>query len=68
MNGRPTIIQDAINQAGGLVVLARHLGLAPSTVSEWSRVPAERVLEIERVTGVSRHLLRPDIYPVEAAE
>ena len=32
-------------------------------------VPPRRVLDVERVTGVPRHLLRPDIYPLtEAAE
>lgn len=29
------------------------------------RVPAEYVLKIEAATGVSRHDLRPDIYPRE---
>ncbi|MEG3089748.1 YdaS family helix-turn-helix protein [Sphingomonas sp. PB4P5] len=29
------------------------------------RLPAELVLIVERETGVSRHLLRPDIYPSE---
>lgn len=48
------------------------------TVAMWSRwetgsrkVPAERVLGIERMTGVSRHNLRPDVFgpaPQEAAE
>lgn len=31
------------------------------------KVPAEIVLSIERETGVSRHELRPDIYPQEQA-
>lgn len=26
------------------------------------RLPAERVLDIERITGISRHELRPDIF------
>lgn len=46
------------------------------TVAMWSRwengrrqVPAERVLEIERITGVSRHDLRPDVFgPAPATE
>lgn len=29
------------------------------------RVPAEFVLKVEALTGVSRHELRPDIYPIE---
>lgn len=37
--------------------------LTPQAISQWKQVPAERVLEVERVSGVSRHRLRPDLYP-----
>lgn len=50
--------------------LARALDITPGAVNKWlrhDRLPAERVLNVERLTGVSRHDLRPDIYPVEAA-
>ena len=47
--------------------LAVELGITHSAVSQWRRVPAERVLAVERLTGVSRHDLRPDLYPQEAA-
>jgi DNA-binding transcriptional regulator YdaS (Cro superfamily) len=45
--------------------LARHLSVNKATVSRWgkNRIPAERVLDVERVTGISRSELRPDIYP-----
>jgi len=46
------------------VKLAELAGVKKSTVSRWNiKVPAERVLLIERLTGVSRHVLRPDLYP-----
>ena len=54
--------------AGGPSGLARILGIAPQAISQWKRVPAERVLKIEQHTGVSRHDLRPDLYPREPAE
>jgi DNA-binding transcriptional regulator YdaS (Cro superfamily) len=38
-----------------------------SPVSQWKRVLAERVLAVEAATGVSRHTLRPDIYPAPAS-
>jgi Putative antitoxin of bacterial toxin-antitoxin system, YdaS/YdaT len=44
--------------------LAVILGVTPGAISQWKRVPAERVLDVERATGVSRHTLRPDIYPL----
>lgn len=42
--------------------LAEALGVFPSALSQWTQVPAERVLDVERLTGLSRHDLRPDIF------
>lgn len=52
--------------AQALSELGKHI--TGQGVGQWKRVPAERVLHVERVTGVSRHDLRPDLYPREAAE
>lgn len=42
-------------------------GVTQPAVSGWirkkRRLPAEHVLPVEAATGVSRHDLRPDIYP-----
>lgn len=66
MTGLPAL-QDAISRAGGQVALAQRLGIGQGAISNWihktKRVPAERVLAIEEATGVSRHELRPDLYP-----
>lgn len=47
--------------------LAAGLGVSEPTVSNWvagrTRIPAERVLEIEQITGIGRGVLRPDLYP-----
>lgn len=50
--------------------LARIVGVDKSTATRWARgrVPAERVLAVEKATGVPRHELRPDIYPAPANE
>ncbi|MCS3467118.1 DNA-binding transcriptional regulator YdaS (Cro superfamily) [Pseudomonas sp. JUb42] len=59
----------AAKVAGGQSALARHLNVTPQAVQKMcasGRVPAERVLEIEKATGVSRHELRPDLYPTES--
>lgn len=50
--------------------LARRLGVNKSSVAVWvlRRIPAERVLEIERETGIERGKLRPDLYPPEPLE
>jgi len=56
------IIRDAAANAGGIVALSLALGLSRAAASLWDRVPAARVLEVERLTGVSRYVLRPDVY------
>lgn len=58
-------LEEAIRAAGGVGALARRIGIAQPSVSNWSRVPAERVLLVEAVTGVQRTVLRPDLYGSE---
>ena len=55
-------LQEAIRAAGGVTELARRIGISQPSVSNWTRVPAERVLTVEAVTGVARAVLRPDLY------
>jgi antitoxin CcdA len=58
-------IDDAIRAAGGVERLGNALGCAHSSVVRWrqrGRVPADRVVAIEAVTGVPRHRLRPELY------
>jgi TorA maturation chaperone TorD len=45
--------------------LAQKIGISQPSVSNWSRVPAERVTSVEAVTGVARDVLRPDLYGTE---
>lgn len=63
--GQNAGIDDAIRVAGGVERLGDALGCAHSSVVRWrqrGRVPADRVVAIEAVTGVPRHRLRPDLY------
>src|SRR5262245_62952952 len=61
-------LQAAIRAAGGIGELARRLGISQPSVSNWDRIPAERVLAVEQATGVARALLRPDLFSPPAAD
>lgn len=64
MNG----LEKAIKKAGNASNLAALLGIKPMSVSRWKTrykgaVPPDRVLPIFRITGITPHELRPDLYP-----
>lgn len=59
---RDTGLEQAIRSVGGVSELARRIGIAQPSVSNWNRVPAERVAAVESATGVSRTILRPDLF------
>lgn len=63
-------LEEAIQAVGGVTELARRIGISQPSVSNWSRVPAERVLSVEAATGVARAILRPDLYgePLDEVE
>lgn len=60
-------LERAKEVANGPTGLAQALGggITPQAISQWEQVPHKRVLDVERATGVSRHDLRPDLYPRE---
>lgn len=62
-------LKAAINELGSQSAMARLVGVSQPSVSDWVRrigqLPAEHVLTVEAATGISRHVLRPDIYPIE---
>jgi DNA-binding transcriptional regulator YdaS (Cro superfamily) len=43
--------------------LADHLGIVPSAVTQWRRVPARHVPRVAALTGISEREIRPDMYP-----
>ena len=55
-------LSEAVRAAGGISGLARQIGISQPSISNWKRVPAERVLTVEAATGVDRKTLRPDLY------
>ncbi len=65
--------RKAINRAAEIVSsfgrLAKLVGITRQAISQWDKVPADRVLAVERATGgqVTRSELRPDLYPPQDA-
>ena len=55
-------IERAAAAAGSKSALARLLGLKVQSIQQWTRIPAERLIDVERVTGIPREELRPDLY------
>jgi TorA maturation chaperone TorD len=55
-------LEEAVRAVGSVSELARQIGISQPSVSNWTRVPAERVLIVEAATGVDRKVLRPDLY------
>jgi DNA-binding transcriptional regulator YdaS (Cro superfamily) len=65
---RKNPIDKAIESAGSLAELANRTGLAYQSIQQYrktGKIPAEHVLKFEAATEgeVTRHELRPDIYP-----
>lgn len=61
-------IQDLIKKIGGPSYLAKRLGISHSAVVQWEVLPVKRLLEVERITGIPREELRPDIFKRERVE
>lgn len=60
--------QDAVAKAPGQIAFANVCRCTQGNISQLlakrSLLPERHVLKVEAATGVARHLLRPDIYPV----
>jgi DNA-binding transcriptional regulator YdaS (Cro superfamily) len=65
MDRRDLSLAEAIKTAGSITRLAVALGVSVQAVSQWKICPAKRVLDVERLTGLPREILRPDLYPLQ---
>ena len=48
--------------------LAAQLGITAQSVAQWKRIPADRIIEVERISGISRQQLRPDLAEIFAPD
>ena len=65
-----TALDRAIQTTGGAEAFAEAVGVSRRTVFNWKavRIPADRVPDVERITGIPRHELRPDLWDAPAAQ
>lgn len=73
LDPRRQALEKACEKVGGQLPLAKKINTSQSQVWYWltrskNGVAAEYVLPIEEATGISRHALRPDLYPEQRAE
>lgn len=65
-------LTEAVARAGSQTEFARICGIAQPSVWKMlqtsKRLTAEYVLRVEEATDVSRHYLRPDLYPLPVGD
>ena len=62
MSDAPIPIKDIITKLGGPTKVAGHFdGLSPQAVSQWTRVPEDRLEKVAELTGYAPAQLRPDL-------
>ena len=55
-------LRFAIEATGTRYALAKGLGISASVVLRWRRIPYERLLQVEELTGIGRNLLCPELF------
>lgn len=64
-----TAVKLAVDAAGGPAKVAAAFGITSQAVSQWVQCPDRRAIALERLceSKVTRHDLRPDLYPQDEA-
>lgn len=52
-------------ERGRLTKLATAIGVTHSAILQWDKVPAERLGDVSRETGIPMHELRADIFDAQ---
>lgn len=68
MKPQPLLGMDLLRSQRGLMTrLAAELGIERGAVAMWKQVPPARVPDVSRITGIPRHVLRPDLWEPPAS-
>jgi DNA-binding transcriptional regulator YdaS (Cro superfamily) len=63
---RNETVERVIRALGGVRKASEALYISMQAVSKWKRIPNSRIAQIEHLTGIPRHEIRPDIYGASA--
>lgn len=63
---RDPSLETILSQRGAVTRIAQGLGISTAAVSQWRRVPDDRVVEVARILALAPEEVRPDLAP-EAA-
>jgi DNA-binding transcriptional regulator YdaS (Cro superfamily) len=55
-------IKEIAVPVGGVVAMSLKLGLSRGAVSQWDKVPLERINDVAKLTGFAREEIRQDIF------
>lgn len=60
-------VADAVTRVGGAHAVAMIMNVSSTAVLHWiyRNCPAERCVELEKISGIPREELRPDIFSRE---
>lgn len=58
-------VARVIEKAGGPSAVGTAIGKTRQAVAKWLRIPPQHVLTLERLSGIPKEKIRPDIYPPE---
>ncbi len=59
---RDPALEELLARRGTVTRIAAALGISPAAVSQWQRVPPERVAQLAGLLGLPPHKLRPDLH------
>ena len=58
---RDPTLEELFARRGAITRIATELGISTAAVSQWRRVPDDRVADVARILGVTAETLRPDL-------
>lgn len=56
------ILDTKIREFGGYGKLAKTLGISRQTIYKWPEAPVERCHQLEKLLGIPKEKLRPEIF------